>query len=186
MVTSIIKNKTMETQYLLFYDGEEIDQLTEIEENNLSETLTSGKRPASIKWKGNTVETRKLVIRKRGDQQQNRIISDYTKEELHSILGNFEEEYNKAATGKPIHNEILGWVKEGTVEHALKFGAITKKFEDIYNDYVYYVYYVHLPQYYDYQKKHNALRELILRRDYAQDKNLDAIAETRKELFPIS
>lgn len=51
--------------FILFYNGEEIDQLTPEEEIDLSMTLTSSRRPASIKWKGNTVETRKLVIRKR-------------------------------------------------------------------------------------------------------------------------
>jgi hypothetical protein len=170
----------MSEQFLLFYDGEEIDQLTSIEETNLSETLTSSKRPTSIKWKGNTVETRKLVIRKKGGQQQDRRISNLSTEELKSVLGDFEKEYDENATGKTIHNEILGHVKEGTVLHALSLGAITKHFEEIYDKEIYYV---KLPEYYDYQKKCNVLRELILRREYAKEKNIEAIAKVRERMF---
>lgn len=152
----------MKTQYLLFYNGEEIDQLTELEENNLSETLVSTKRPASIKWKGNTVETRKLIIRKRGDQQQDRRMSDHTKQELTEIVGNFEDEYNKNDSGPMVRSGILGVVSQGIINYAIRFGAITKRFEEMYGGDMYYI---HLPQYYDYEKKYNAMQELRLRRE---------------------
>lgn len=87
------------------------------------------------------------------------------KQELKEIIGNFEEEYNESATGKVIRNSILGCVKEGTVNHALRFKAITKH---SINDKD--VYFVKLPEYNIYQRKLNALRDLISLRDYAVSK----------------
>ena len=87
---------------------------------------------------------------------------EYTTEELKAIIGNFEKEYHEATTGKVIRNEILGYVHEGNVEHALRIGAITKRDN---------AYFVKLPEFRDYQEKHNALRELIGRRDYARKIN---------------
>ena len=94
------------------------------------------------------------------DTQKN--IWEYTTEELKSILGNFENEYNENATGEVINNEILGFVKQGTIDHALKIGAIIKKGKN---------YFVRLPEFREYRLKHNALREIIGRRDYAHEQN---------------
>ena len=89
---------------------------------------------------------------------------EYTTEELKAILGNFEKEYHEATTGEVIHNEILGYVHEGNVQHALRIGAITEHDN---------TYYVKLPEYNNYQKKLNALDELFSRRDYAKKKNIE-------------
>ena len=94
------------------------------------------------------------------DTQKN--IWEYLSEELKTIIGDFEKEYHEATTGEVIHNEILGYVHEGNIEHALRIGAITKKDND---------YFIKLPEFRDYQLKYSALRELIGRRDYAQKQN---------------
>lgn len=94
-----------------------------------------------------------------------KMIWEYTTEELKSIIGNFEEEYNESATGKVVRNTILGHVRQGTVDHALKFGAIT-----IHNINSKDVYFIKLPEYNDYYEKENAMRELISRRDFAKSK----------------
>lgn len=97
-----------------------------------------------------------------------RCIWEYTTDELKNILGNFEEEYNSHMTGEVIHNAILGFVNQGTIDHALEIGAITRrKFKNRNNDE--WFYYVKLPEYYDYQLKYGALRELISRREYANE-----------------
>ncbi len=98
-------------------------------------------------------------------------ISKRSTEDLKRILGNFEKEYNESARSnlEIVGNEILGWVTQGTVDYALKIKAITKYSEIIYGGRE--VYYVHLPEYYEYGTKHRILRELIGRRDYAQNMN---------------
>lgn len=93
---------------------------------------------------------------------------EYSIEELHAIVGEFEKGYNKAATGKTVRNEILGWVREGTIKRALMMRAIVKHEVDGKD-----IYFINLPEYRDYQEKHNALRELIGRRSYAKRKNLE-------------
>ena len=100
------------------------------------------------------------------DLQKN--IWDYTTEELKAIIGNFEKEYSENATGKTVRNEILGWVKEGTIKRALMMRAIVKHEVDGKD-----IYFINLPEYRDYQEKHNALRELISRRSYAKRKDLE-------------
>ena len=91
-----------------------------------------------------------------------KMMNEYTTEELHSIIGNFEKEYNEAATGDQVSNDILGYVKQGIVNQALRIGAIIKQGE---------VYFVKLPEYREYDLKLRALRELISRRSYAREKN---------------
>ena len=91
---------------------------------------------------------------------------EYTKEELHSILGDFEKEYKEAATGEMIRNEILGYVKEGTVNRALMLRAIVKHNENGKDEY-----FINLPEYRDYQEKYNAMKELASRRNYARKIN---------------
>ncbi len=94
-----------------------------------------------------------------------RSIWEYSVEELKAIIGNFEREYNETATGEIIHNEILGYVKKGTVDYALKVNAIeVKTIKDKY------VYFVKLPGYTEYQNKLTALAELNGRREYAINK----------------
>ena len=105
-------------------------------------------------------------------------IWEYTPEELRSVLGNFEKEYNENATGEVIHNEILGYVAEGTIEHALRIRAITKKNINGKD-----VYFVKLPEYGDYNLKLRVLGEVISRRGYASKKDLDRLAETRNEIL---
>lgn len=56
-------------QFKLFYNGEEIDQITPQEEKELSTIMTAKGRPASIRWKGDTLETRKLIIRRKTETQ---------------------------------------------------------------------------------------------------------------------
>ena len=92
------------------------------------------------------------------DTQKN--IWEYTLEELHSVLGSFEKEYHEATTGEIIHNEILGFVHEGNINHALQIGAITKHGEN---------YFVKLPEYREYNLKLRTLGELIERRKYARE-----------------
>lgn len=100
----------------------------------------------------------KTIITKKKDWE-------YSTEELKAIIGNFEKEYSENATGRTVRNEILGWVKEGTIKRALMIGAIVKH-EVNEKD----VYFVSLPEYREYQEKHNALRELIGRRAFAREK----------------
>ena len=45
------------------------------------------------------------------------------------------------------------------------------------------MYFIKLPEYNDYHKKLNALRELIGRRNYAKNKDLEAIIKTRDKVF---
>ena len=104
------------------------------------------------------------VFNEKKEALEDKRITEYTTEELKAILGNFEKEYHEATNGEVIHNEILGYVREGNVQHALRIGAITE--EDN-------TYYVKLPEYNDYQKKLNALDELFSRRDYAKKKNME-------------
>jgi len=92
------------------------------------------------------------------DTQKN--IWEHTLEELHSILGNFEKENQEATIGEAIHNEILGYVYEGNIEHALRIGAITKRGES---------YFVKLLGYREYDLKLRALSELVERRKYARE-----------------
>ena len=94
------------------------------------------------------------------DTQKN--IWEYTLEELHSVLGSFEKEYHEATTGKVIRNEILGYVHEGNVQHALGIGAIIKQGDS---------YFVKLPEYREYDLKLRVLGELIKRREYAKKQN---------------
>lgn len=93
---------------------------------------------------------------------------EYSIEELKAIIGNFEKEYKENATGRTVRNEILGWVKEGTIKRALMTRAIVKHEVDGKD-----IYFINLPEYRDYQEKHNAMRELISRRSYAKRKNLE-------------
>ncbi len=106
-------------------------------------------------------------------QKTVRIIEDkntweYSTDELKAIIGKFEKEYNENAMGEVTHNEILGCVKEGTVEHALRLGAITKK--EISGKYSYFI---KLPEYRFYQERVDALNELYNRRDYAIKKSVE-------------
>lgn len=144
----------------LFYKGEFLKTITQEE----SEKIYNYKG-IQVLVDGELLKKSQIEIKKESIEQQNKMMSDYTKEELHSILGNFEEEYNQSATGKSIHNEILGYVKEGTIDHALRIGAITK--HDVNGKDIYFI---KMPEYNDYHKKINALRELISRRDYAKSK----------------
>ena len=143
----------------LFYKGEYLKTITQ----EKFEELKNYKGPQVV-VDGQLLEKNKLTTGKEVEME-NKMMSDYTKEELHSILGDFEEEYNKSATGKEIHNEIIGFVKKGTIDYALRIGAIT-----IHTVNEEYRYFVKLPGYNNYQKKLNALRELIGRRDYAKSK----------------
>lgn len=97
-------------------------------------------------------------------------ISRRNTDDLKRILGDFEKEYNESARSNKaiVHNDILGPVTQGTVDYALRVGAITKYYEPVYDRDVYYV---HLPEYYHYNTKHRILRELIGRRDYAKGMN---------------
>lgn len=93
----------------------------------------------------------------------NKFIGDYTTSELKSLVGNFEKEYNEHATGELVNNPILGPVKQGTVEHAIRVGAISHETINGVLEYR-----VRLPGYHSYQFKLNALRLLILRRGKAR------------------
>lgn len=99
-----------------------------------------------------------------------KVAYEYTTEELHLMLGNFEKEYNENSTGEVIRNEILGHVREGTVVRALRLRAITKH-EVNGRD----VYFINLPEYRDYEEKHQAMCELISRRGFAKNKNLERL-----------
>ena len=104
---------------------------------------------------------------------QEKKVWEYTTEELHSIIGNFEEEYHEAATGKIIHNSILGYVHEGNIEYALRIGAITKRENH---------YFIKLPEYRDYDLKLRALGELLKKRNYAQKVN-NPISGMKDKIF---
>ena len=96
------------------------------------------------------------------DTQKN--IWDHTTEELKIILGDFRREYHEATTGMIVHNNILGYVHDGNVKHALRIGAITELDGH---------YFVKLPEYRDYDLKLRALGELISRKEYAYKKNIE-------------
>lgn len=157
----------------IFYKGEYLKTITKEEAEKIYNY-----KGVQVMVGGELLKKSQIEIKKESIEQQNKMMSDYTKEELHSILGNFEEEYNQNATGKSIHNEILGFIKEGTIDYALKLGAITK-YDVNGKD----VYFIKLPEYNDYHKKLNALRELIGRRNYAKNKDLEAIIKTRDKVF---
>lgn len=105
------------------------------------------------------------------DTQKN--VWEYTTEELRSVLGDFEKEYHKATTGEAVHNNILGHIRKGNIEHALRIGAITKRENH---------YFVKLPEYINYDLKIKALGELLSKRSYAQKMN-DPLKETRDKIF---
>lgn len=100
-------------------------------------------------------------------------IWEYTAKELKAILGNFEREYHEATTGNPVHNEILGNVHEGNIEHALRIGAITEKDG---------CYFIRLPEYRDYDLKIRVLGELYKKRDYARKVN-NPLGGMKKDIF---
>ena len=95
-------------------------------------------------------------------------ISRRSTEDLKRILGNFEKEYNENAMGEVEHNEILGYAKKGTIDHALKVEAITRRYEEIYDKGVDYV---HSPEYQEYDTKVRIIRQLLRRREYARKIN---------------
>ena len=70
----------MYPQFKLFYNGEEIDQLTPEEEKELSQVMTAKGRPASVRWKGDTLETRKLIIRRKTEIENTTINVERVKE----------------------------------------------------------------------------------------------------------
>lgn len=119
-----------------------------------------------LNFKGEYLKKSLIEIFNEVKEVEEKRITEWTLEELHSILGGFEKEYHKATTGNSVHNEILGNVCEGNVKHALRVGAITKyKFNEGW------VYFVHLPQYVNYTLKVEGLKELNRRRDYAKKEN---------------
>lgn len=145
----------------LFYKGEFLREISEGDAEKISKL-----RGIQVMIDGEMLKKSQIEIRNLKNDE-NRLITDYSTEELREIIGNFEKEYDESATGEVVRNEILGYVKEGTIAHALKFGAITVKNirgEKIYS--------VKLPEFYSYNLKHNALRELIYRREYAEKINL--------------
>ena len=156
----------------LIYKGEVLATLTDQEANEIANA-----KGTTIIFKGQRlmsrlVETREDTSEGTGEKR----LTEYTKEELKAIIGNFEKEYHEATTGEIIHNKILGYVREGNVKHALQLGAITKRGED---------YFVKLPEYENYQEKHNALRELIGRRDYAKKQNEPPREELKDKLSMV-
>jgi len=148
----------------LFYKNEFLKNITEEEAQKIANY--SGHQ---IFFDGEFLKKSQIEIRKEITETQEKRINEYTLEELHSILGNFEKEYHEATTGNHIHNEILGNVHEGNVAHALRLGAITRyKFDKIRkpNEWTYFV---KLPEYVNYQLKVEALKELNRRRDYKKE-----------------
>ena len=144
----------------LFYKGEFLKRITKEESEKIY-----GYKGIQVMVDGELLKKSQIEIKKDDQEDQNRMMSDYTKEELYKIVGNFREEYRKALNGEVIHNAILGYVKEGIVKYALEFGAINSRKingEDIY--------YVSMPKYNFYQEKLNAMSELNRRKEYAISK----------------
>ncbi len=139
----------------LYYKGEFFKQITEGEADSIA-----NRQGMHVELDGDLLKKSQIEIMGGSSNERNKPLFDYTTEELKQLIGNFEKEYNENATGEIVHNDILGPVKAGTVNHAVKSGAITGDGK-----------FILLPRYREYNQKHLALRELIGRRDYARSAN---------------
>ena len=109
-----------------------------------------------------------------------RLITDYTTEELKAMLGDWEREREEAIRAKPEKSEQtpLGVRPQGLIDLAVAAGAIVCR-----NGH----WFVRMPEIDEWQKKESALAELKWRREFAAKKEReaqDAIAdqEVRPEL----
>lgn len=115
--------------------------------------------------------TIKSLFSKQPEEKKEKHFSQMTKEELHAVLGDFEKEYEAHSVGAWVSNDYIGYVKQGIVDwmkNDLKVIACKENFGLTY-------WFVVLPQWYDFEKKWNAWRELLYRREQAKKTERQAI-----------
>lgn len=152
----------------LYYKNEYYKNITDEEATSIT-----NHKGIQISFKGELLKKSQIEIRNGIKDNEERRMVDFSTDELKNILGSFEKEYNENATGETIHNEVLGFVKQGNVNHALRLEAITEHKN---------VYYVKLPEYRNYDLKVRTLNELNCRRAYAKKMNKQDLSELENKM----